>query len=251
MNILADRYQFRARIIPEFLTVLPLVVLLVAVVEDILVFGFLSFALFFIFFQGYFSSRLGRQLQDKLLKEGELKWGSTFLLQRHKKNPEDKYVLLLQDAASEAGMTGPFPLTNNQHKIKEIDKIIAWLREQTRDKEAFPAVFDKNCDFGFNRNMLALRRYALAVLILAIVLLFFPTLVIQTRPMIGIDFPCTLIEAGKLVIGSIWLLLIVAWIVFWTKVISIEALNKSSEDYIKALLHAVDKVKSIESTSSQ
>ena len=256
MNIFADRYQFRARIIPEFLAVLPLVVLLVVSVKDILVLGFLSFALFFIFFQGYFSSRLGRQLQDELLKEGKLNWGSTFLLQRYEKNSEDKYVLLLQNAVNKfnavnkSNVDDPFTLTEEQRKAEEIDKIIDWLREQTRDKESFPAVFDKNCDFGFDRNMLALRCHAIRVLVLAIILLFLPTLVIQTTPMIGIDLTHPLINNGKLLIWSVWFLLIIAWVIFWTRVVSIESLNKSSEYYIKSLLHAVDGVESTKSASS-
>ena len=92
MNIVADRYQFRARIIPEFLTVLPLLLLLISHVEDILVLGFLSFALFFVFFQGHYSSRLGRQLEDSLRKKQTLKSNSDFLLELHHKNPEDKYI---------------------------------------------------------------------------------------------------------------------------------------------------------------
>lgn len=240
MNILADRYQFRARMIPEFLTVFPLVILLVASVKDILVLGFLSFALFVIFFQGHFSSRLGRKLQKKLLKEKKLERDSDFLCKLYKENKDNKYVLLLKNAARKSGKRDPFSFDKSCERVKQIDQIIAWIREQTRDLENFPTVFDKNCDYGFYRNMLGMRCWAFGAMILALVLLFLPTLTIQRSPMLYVDTSYPLFEEGELIMESVWFLLAVAWIGFWTKIISIEALNKASENYIKALLKAVE-----------
>ena len=226
--------------IPEFLTVFPLVILLAASVKDILVLGFLSFALFVIFFQGHFSSRLGRKLQKKLLKEKKLERDSDFLCKLYKENKDNKYVLLLKDAARKSGKRDPFSFDESCDRAKQIDQIIAWMREQTRDIENFPTVFDKNCDYGFYRNMLGMRCWALGAMILALVLLFLPTLTIHRTPILYVEIAYPLFEEGKSTVESLWFLLVVVWIVFWTKIISIEALNKASGNYIKALLKAVE-----------
>lgn len=194
MKVLADQYQFRARIIPEFLTVFPLVVLLVVSVEDLLVLGFLSFVLFIIFFQGHFSSRLGRKLQEKLLKEKRMEQNSDFLCKLYEEDKNNKYVLLLQDAAKKSKKEDPFFFDDSHEKAERIDRIIAWIREKTRDRENFPTVFDKNCDYGFYRNMLGMRYCSLGAMILAIVLLFLPTLVIQITPVLCVDTAYPLFE---------------------------------------------------------
>lgn len=250
MNILADRYQFRARIIPEFLTVFPLVILLIAFVKNLLVLGFLSFALFFIFFQGNFSSRLGRKLQKKLRKEKKLEWGSDFLCKLYEENKNDKYVLLLKSAAQKSGKDalGSF---DESKKVEQIDQIIIWIKEQTRNTDNFPTVFDKNCDYGFYRNMLGMRYWALGTMTLTILLLFLPTLIIRITPTLCVDIVYPLFEEGKLMIGGVWFLLVVSWVVFWTKIISIKALNQASKSYIKALLKAVEGIDGEKASTSK
>ena len=244
MNILADRYQFRARMIPEFLAVLPLIILLVVFVENLLVLGFLSFALFVIFFQGHFSSSSGRKLQETLLKEKEIEWNNNFLCRLHQENETNKYILLLETAAQKSEKDNPFSLDDSNEKAKQIDQIIDWIKEHTRDIEKFPAVFDKNCDYGFYRNMLAMRSWAIWATILAIILPFLPTLNIQITPTLCIFATYPLLEKDTLIIESVWLLLLVAWIIFWTRIISIEALRKASESYIETLLRAVEGINS-------
>lgn len=251
MNILADRYQFRARMIPEFLTVLPLVILLVASVKDLLVLGFLSFALFIIFFQGHFSSKFGRKLEEKLLKEKKLEWDSDFLCKLHETDENNQYILLLESAAQKSGKASPFSFDEPHEKTRQIGQVIAWIREQTRDSKNFPTVFDKNCDYGFYRNMLGMKCCAFWSMMLAIFFLFLPTLTIQTTPTLCVDIFYPLLEKDKLIVRSVWFLLAIAWIIFWAKVISIEALNEASEGYIKTLLKAVEGIDSEKESSSK
>src|SRR5205085_2207690 len=46
-----------------------------------------------------------------------------------------------------------------------IDGAVTALREHTRDSARFPLVFAENRNYGFERNMLAVRRIALAIAI--------------------------------------------------------------------------------------
>ncbi len=231
MNIVADRYQFRARIIPEFLTVLPLLLLLVTYVGSLLVLGFLSFALFFVFFQGHLSSRQGRKLEKKLKASKKLPLNSDYLLGLYNKDIKNEYVLLLEDAAERSGIESPFLIKDNMERAKKIEQVITWLREHTRDTEKFPAVFDKLCDYGFYRNTLALRKWALGASLLAFFLLLFPT--------IKFDFDFSdILEDRMLSIKTIWLLLLAIWLFFWTKIISLGELKIANESYLTTLLMA-------------
>lgn len=251
MNIVADRHQFRARIIPEFLTVLPLLLLLISQVQDILVLGFLSFALFFVFFQGHFSSRLGRKLEDNLRKNQKLKSNSDFLLELYDNDHKDNYISNLEEAAEKANKTSPFTGNITKERAEKIDLILSWLRENTRDIESFPAVFDKLCDYGFYRNMLALRIWALGISLLALILFVIPIVRIQLPPDISVDFTHSLGDGYEFELFSTSILLAAGWITFWMRVISLKALQRANENYLKTLLRASSSVEPVNKTSSE
>ncbi len=239
MNIFADRYQFRARIIPEFLTVLPLAIVLVSFAGELLVFGLLSFALFFIFFQGHFSSKLGRNLQNKLYKQNKLEWHDNYLFKLYQEDKHHKYIVLLKQAVQKSGKKNPFTMKDTSKRTDQIDQIMTWIREQTRDIEKFSTVFDKNCDYGYFRNMLALRPWALGSLVLAIVVLSLSHLSLPLVLTLDISLIKSQFEYW-LSAGSFWFLFGLLWVVFWLKVSSVDALNKASRNYIEALLQSVE-----------
>ena len=256
--MVADRYQFRARIIPEFLTALPLVLLLISHVQSLLVFGFLSVALFFVFFQGHFSSRLGRKLEDNLRMSQKLQLNRDYLLALHADCPSHKYISNLEEAAEKANKDSPFLPNNAEEKAKRIDPILSWLKENTRDVENFPAVFDKLCDYGFYRNMLALRNWALGISLLALLLFAIPKISVQLFPIIKIQlFPNKALAIHRLGNGyevelfTTWMLLLIGWVIFWTRVISLKALQRANEAYLTTLLSASSSLAIVGTTSSQ
>lgn len=254
MNIFADRYQFRARIIPEFLAVLPILILLISHVGSLLIFGFLSLALFFVFFQGHLSSKLGRELEEKLRTKKKLPLNSDYIIELFEPDAEHKYISLLNDAAEKSEIGSPFPIHNKVEKAQKIDKIISWLIEHTRDTEKFPAVFDKLCDYGFCRNTLALRNLALSVSSLAFLLLLFPSITIELDGFFWeFTYDHLLYDEIRdtLNIDNIWFFLITFWIVFWTRIISLKALQRANENYLKTLLRASSSVKPANKTLSQ
>ena len=251
MNIVADRYQFRARIIPEFLTVLPLVLLFISHVQNILVLGFLSFALFFVFFQGHFSSSLGRKLERSLRKSQKLESNSDYLIGLHEQNPNDQNIQNLEDAAKKANEVSPFSQGSRAETVMQIDRIVSWLIENTRDKEQFPAVFDKLCDFGFYRNMLALRVYALLTSLLAVLLFALPTITAQIFPSATIRVDHRFGIFLKIEVDTMWLALAIGWVSFWLAVITLKKLQAANKTYLATLLKASANVAVESKTTSQ
>ena len=143
MKIFADRYQFRARIIPEFLTVFPLVLLIITFTNDILVLGNLSFALFFMFFQGHFSSDRGRKLEQNLLNDGKIKKNLDLIEEMIQCSKGKDILDLIEQASRKAEIPNPLTVSKSSEKESGVTLLIDWLRENTRDREKFPAVFDK------------------------------------------------------------------------------------------------------------
>ena len=258
MNMVADRYQFRARIIPEFLTALPLVLLLISHVQSLLVFGFLSVALFFVFFQGHFSSLLGQKLEENLRASQKLQLNSKYLLDLHDACPNHKYISNLEEAAEKANKDLPFLPGNAKEKAKRIDHILSWMKENTRDVEKFPAVFDKLSDYGFYRNMLALRNWALGISLLALLLFVIPKITVQLFPPITVQLCPNMAPAihrlgngYEVELFTTWMLLVIGWVIFWTWVISLKALQRANEAYLTTLLSAASSLAIISTTSSQ
>ena len=239
MNIFADRYQFRARIIPEFLAALPIFVLLMSYGQDILFLGIASLALFFVFFQGHFSAQLGRNLQEKLRKEKKIISNSDFLIARYRENKQNKYILHLYEAADKSDNELDFNLNNEAKIAEQIDHVITWLRGHTRDKEKFPVVFDKLCDYGFQRNMLALKYWSLGILVLVELWFIIKSVFMKLPPHFAIE----------IVVPGVFL--IVLWLFFWIKVVSLNALKKANEEYIKSLLEAALSVERKQTVTSQ
>ena len=242
MNIVADRYQFRARIIPEFFAALPVLILLISNVQNVLILGFLSLALFFAFFQGHFSSRLGRNLEKKLLEEKKLISNSDFLIARYQKNDQDKYITHLLKTADKSNAEIDFTLKDKAKTERQIDYVIEWLIGHTRDNEKFPAVFDKLCDYGFQRNMLALKHWVLGITALTGLLFVIKSVTIGFPLHFALEFNPDLFETNQgksgLKVGSVWIFLTACWLCLWIKIISLNALKKANEEYIKTLLKA-------------
>lgn len=250
MNIVADRYQFRARIIPEFLATLPICMLLLAHIRNIPTIGFLSLALFFIFFQGYFSSNLGRRLESNLKNNGKLEFAGKHLVKMNAVNTENDTIRLLIQAGEKSGLDQPFDVNTNRDAEKRIEAIIIWLIGQTRDTEVFPAVFDKLCDYGFYRNMLALRWFALGNMLIAFLLILMPVVILKFNQLDMEIELSLLLKGSNLYIEGIWFLLAGVWVLFWTKMISLDALTKANQNYITALLEAVPSVEVEKKTTS-
>lgn len=248
MNIFANRYQFRARIIPEFLSVSPLVVLVVSFTDDIIVLGVLSITLFFILFQGHFSSQLGRKLEKKLKKNGKMKSNLVLIKELCQSERGQEIAKLIELASQKANITNPLSIPEEEEK--NVKLLVDWLAEHTRDEKKFPAVFDKLCDYGFYRNMLALRWTALVSPLLSLVLPILPNVIVNFEFDQFFSLASSQFIENGVIVNISWVLFIIAWIAYWTNVITIKSLQQASQNYIETLIKAVHSVKSKPRTTS-
>ena len=248
MNIFADRYQFRARIIPEFLTVFPLVIFIISFTSNILVLGFLSIALFFIFFPGHFSSRQGRKLERKFFDNGKLKENVVLIEELSQGERGQEIADLIELASQKANIANP--LSTSEEKDKNVKMLFDWLTEHTRDIEKFPAVFDKLCDYGFYRNMLAMKGMAFMSLALAITLPVLPWVVVDLYSSPYFYVVASKLAEDKIIIPNIWGFFVIVWLVYWTQAISVRAVQQAREDYLLTLIKAVHSVEAESITTS-
>ncbi len=163
MEIKFDTYSFRARVLPVYLTLAPVVLLLAAVVPEglklpiggaaALVFAPISFVL----------GQVGADFGKRLEKDLWAKWGGppTTRFIRHG-NHEFNEVTRARIHAKlhELGLYVPTSVEQNQderaadlHYQSCTDELI----RRTRDQKEFPLVFKGLTEYGFRRNLLGLK----------------------------------------------------------------------------------------------
>lgn len=112
-------------------------------------------------------SNFGNALQDKLFAA----WGGapSTAIMRHTNPILDKYTKIRYSQWLEAkidGLSLPSPeeeMTASEIANQKYRSATNFLREYTRDKQKYPAVYRDNVAYGFARNLLAIRRLGLWV----------------------------------------------------------------------------------------
>jgi hypothetical protein len=105
---------------------------------------------------------------------------------------------------------------------REYEEAISILRERTRDSKRFRLLFNENADYGFRRNSLAIRRLALGVALVVLVL---------SLALLGFgDWRRWAISAG----------ISFACAVYWWRIVRPEWVRDAAEAYADRLLATVD-----------
>ena len=156
--VVLDHYDRRARLAPALLAVAPIsVVLLAAGVRQapvvVGIIGLLSVVGVPILLAGLVRHR-GLALQERLWSE----WGGppTTRLLLGADGRADRW----RDDATRA--TGIDLTSTHSTAFDAAESAVARLRERTRDRARYPLVFEENCNYGFQRNLLAMRPIGLA-----------------------------------------------------------------------------------------
>lgn len=160
-----DAYTAKARIAPALLAVVPLPPAVLAWFPELAsVSGLSALGIAVVGVTAILSfqvRRSGQQLQERLFQ----RWGGapTTQVLRHAdvsiaEADKHRYHAALQRLVPGIRM----PTTEDeQHDAVAADQIYvtatAWLRERTRDAAKFPVVASENANYGFHRNLLALR----------------------------------------------------------------------------------------------
>jgi hypothetical protein len=197
-SLLGDRYTREARLAPAFLSVFPIFLLLISLFSGLRGAVPALLTLFCVFGVVRWISHIARGVGDRREKELFADWGgkpTTTMLRYAARRPgaeatrggrEARYLLReaprLEDIKKAiARRNGPqFPSEEADRSAVEKDAqeewrgrhldslyepVVAWLRENTRLNKL---VFEENISYGFQRNLYALKSFAITCGILAL-----------------------------------------------------------------------------------
>ena len=186
----SDSYAFEARVQPALLSVLPFGLLILAVLPNYPLVVTALIALLSTAGGPAISAQMGGDKGRK--KEAELwaSWGGppTTRLLRHRRIPGD--IILPAGIRQEIELWAGFTLPNEKEETAcptcadaKYQKVVASLREATRDKSRFPLVAAENINYGFRRNLWGLKPIgASSACILALVSWTLTLLTVWGRP---------------------------------------------------------------------
>ena len=178
MNLF-DKYFLSARVFPILVFIIPFILI------SYFIFGFsldynlvlgsiLVIAL--IYFIALSNREWGKQLEKRLF----LKWGGkpTNILLRESDNKisniEKRKIKLLLEKHTGYPMPKAKQGEEETEKIDETYELYCkYLRNETRDKNKFPVIFDELTNYGAIRNLLALKKIAISLLSIIVGILTF------------------------------------------------------------------------------
>ncbi len=166
---MGDEYNRRARLYPALLAALPIST--AAVILGITRAEWWSSLAGLVVASGFWGliSQIGRHSGKKREPELWKSWGGapTTILLRHADNSNPVRVEELHKRLSV--LTGmEFPTAEEEaqdpHRADNIyETATDQLRRATRNREHFPLVFEENCHYGYRRNVLGLRSWAIGI----------------------------------------------------------------------------------------
>jgi len=207
MKLPFDHYTIHARLAPVFVLMAPLGIMLIAWFPKIAFWKTLPTALAIPLVLTFLFSQLGRDLGKK--KEPDLykKWGGipTDKIIAHEEGPIDKNTwsryrnklsLLLPDIA----------LPDENHERLNPDSAVAtyrsctnFLREKTRDSKNFPLIFSENINYGFRRNLWALKSAGIFISAISIFFTLFALIAVSSGQGLAVVIACLLVNISLLV----------------------------------------------------
>jgi len=212
---ISNSYVRRARLQPAMLVALPLALATLAISPNGIV-GWGTVWSLFVFCGGtalmaQMARDLGKQKEPGLFQS----WGGkpTTRLLRHRDAPNasllDRRHRKLQSLVP--GIQIPSvadELAYPRAADDTYDSCTAFLLEKTRKKESFPLIFEENCNYGFRRNLWGMKPLGIATSLIG-------TVAIAVALTIGYRNGGAL-SATTLACGALNLLLLLAWLIWFT-----------------------------------
>lgn len=163
MEIKFDTYSFRARVLPVYLTLVPIVLLLAALVPDGLKIPLGGSAALVFVPISFFLSQVGADFGKRLEKELWRDWGGapTTRFLRHGNNEFNQVTRgRVHDRLRAIGLHVP-TLEEQEQDERRADEYFESCTEElirrTRDEKKYPLVFKGLVEYGFRRNLLGLK----------------------------------------------------------------------------------------------
>ena len=245
LNSLTNPYDRKARIAPVVLCAVPLFAPILFFVPEFGQNQRIAIALFLYCGGAFFLVQVGRDRGKKLEPTLYKKWCGkpSVAMLRHldgriNSQTKSRYRNFLQRAVPELTLASREEERSNPEEAdRGYESANSWLLANTRDKERFNLLFTANINYGFRRNMWALKSWAISLDVCALLV---------SLVWIGIDcswkcdFPTTFhtIQATPLM----WVSLIIICIhsLFFALIIRPNWVKVSAEGYAKQLLEACD-----------
>ena len=235
-----DQYDRNARLKPALLCGLPLIALVVLLVPEFgVVWGSIVVVIYcggtFLLIQ--ICRDFGKALEKRLYKS----WGGkpSVAMLRHSdsllpKPIKERYWSFLSCTVS--GLILP---SQQEEEAKpeqadaQYDSANRWLLEHTRDHARFDLLFSENINYGFRRNLLALKPIALVIDVVALILLICMPVASWTGEFASMAQTLSLEWFASAVIVAVHMLLFVT-------LIHADWVRKAAETYAHQLLAACD-----------
>lgn len=234
---LMDRYARRARLYPALLTLFPALVtvlILYPAAYASLASGLVSLAIGcgVLMFLASIARYLGRKTEQQLY---EL-WGGkpTTLWLRHRDTNLDPvtkqryYAFLTKNVPGWSMPTPSEEAADPASADGYYTSAVTWLLEHTRDKGQYPLVFEENINYGFHRNMLALRPIAVTINLVCIGFILLNAYVLHHL--------VNLADVGIVVT----LCISIGMLAFWTFIVSPDWVKSIAYAYARALFASCD-----------
>lgn len=238
---IANTYERKARLYPALLMLVPIIVMVAGVYGVALelkaaTIGLLaSFGIFYL--AASIVRELGKRIEGALFEE----WGGkpTTQLLRHR----DKSIDPVTKARYHAFLAKRMEVTFPSKADEQADAIGAddvyqsatkWLLDRTRDKKAFELLFEENIAFGFRRNCLGIKPFAIIISIITFMWPLFLGGVLSIH-----DLNITNISSlpnGTLASMGVSLFMLFIWVFFITKT----TVRTAAFGYADFLLRACD-----------
>lgn len=179
---LFDPYDRRARLYPALLTCFPVFLSIAVWTPSLYKTGVALFSLVVgcgvLYGFTQFTRTLGRSLEKRLWHE----WGgppTTLWLRRStdhlNENTRRRYIHFLERNIPNWKEPDPEEELKDPKKANQIyGSAIDWLRNRTRDSKTYPLIFKENVNYGFRRNTLALKPFAMPLALISFSLGVFP-----------------------------------------------------------------------------
>ena len=232
MGIKFDTYSFRARVLPVYLTLAPVVLLLAAVVPEGLKLPIGGAAALVFAPISFFLSQIGADFGKRLEKSLWTKWGGppTTRFLRHG-NHEFNEVTRGRVHAKLRQLELHVPTREEQEQDQcaadtHYQSCTEDLIRRTRDTREFPLVFKGLTEYGFRRNLFGLKVFGVSLTVVGLAGSAWSTYTTWTATN---ELPAVSLVAGLISAG-----LLLAWLVWVTK----GTVKLSDDRYARFILEA-------------
>lgn len=169
-----DSYTWRARVLPVYLTVAPVVLMIAATLPEGLKLPLAGASAVVFVPLSYFLSQIGSDFGKRLEPALWKSWGGppTTRFLRHDNdefNPATR--VRVHDRLRSLGLdipTADQEETDGPRALQLYASAVDELRRLTRDTARFPLVYKGNAEYGFRRNMLGLKAFGVTLTLVAI-----------------------------------------------------------------------------------